>query len=189
MSDPKYVYRLINPYVEGSMDKIFKASDSFKAGKKAYREISKYFTNSVQTMNMVLQNVQSKELSHFHITEKRGNDDSIDYGIVQLRDSVPADIEKQLINNVSKLEKQSGGKRHHHRDEDDDSSSSSDSDNSESEYYRRRSEIYPVSKFVYFHLPYVKYTGLSPNDYRLFMPVFSWPISPTVEIRLDLYKY
>ena len=184
-----YMYRVVNPYIEGSLEKVYRASNSFKAGKKAYKEISKYFTNSVSSFNMALQNVETKELSHFQITEKRNDDNEVDFDMVQLEaGALPEAVSKKLVESVARMEKQAGGRKHRHHDSDSDSSDSSDSD-SESDYYRRKSTLLPITNFVYYYLPYVKYQNISPNDYKLFMPTFTWPISPSVEIRLDLYKY
>lgn len=190
----KNSYRLINPYVEGSIDTIVSAKNARSAGKHLYNTISKYFTNHVEDFNFAIQNIKSKDITHFKINEKRDktNTNTVDYNMVQLPDEVlPAKLNDKLMNKVNELEKQIGGKGHF-----DDNSSTIDSSSSDDEYIRRRDNTYvhPITRFTYFNLPYsfnttTKFIGLNANDYNsLFMPVFSWPISPVVEIRMDLYK-
>ena len=179
----KNAYRLINPYIEGSMDRVARASNSFSAGKKLYNTISKYFTNHVDNFYMTIQNVETKELSHFKIDEKRGNNGTVDYNLVGLHDNFNPDIEKKLISNVEKLEKQSGGKSYY----DDDSPTESPTDE---DFFKF--PVQPINRFVYFYLPYYRLNivGMTPIDQaRIFMPMFSLPINPSLEIRFDIYKF
>ena len=182
----KNTYRLINPYIDGSLDTIVKSRNSFNAGKKMYNTISNYFTNHVEDFHMTLQNVDSKELTHFRIGEKRGNGNgTVDFNLVKLDDRFSPELEKKLVSNVEKLSKQSGGGHQHRYDFSSDSSSSSEDD-----YFRY--PIQPITRFVYFHLPYYKLNliGVDPIfSSRICMPMFSLPINPTLEIRFDLYKF
>jgi hypothetical protein len=191
MSSSKNTYRLINPYIEGSVDTTVKAKNSFSAGKKIYNNISDYFTNHVEDFNMTIQNLETKGLTHFRINEKKTNGNAVDFNLVKLEGDLPAATEKKLINVVDGLDKQTGGRKHHHHHRDDDSSESSSSSSSEDNYFRIP-VVQPISKFVYFNLPYYKFNlvGLSPLDKaRLFMPIFSLPINPTYEIVLDIFQY
>ena len=179
----KNAYRLINPYIEGSIDTMVRARNSFSAGKKLYNTISNYFTNHVEDFYMTIQNVETKELTHFKVGEKKGANDTVDFNLVKIEDSFAPELDKKLISNVEKLEKQSGGRKHH---KDDSESSTTTS----SEYYYSI-PIQPITRFVYFSLPYYKLNiaGLTPLDAsRLFLPMFSLPINPTLEIRFDLYR-
>lgn len=174
----KNSYRLINPYIEGSLDTVVSASNSFSAGKKIYNSISKFFTNHLDNFYMTVQNVETKDLSHFKINEKRGDSGMVDYKLVKIDASFDPDIERNLTEKVDKLS-QSGG-----RYEDDSPTESS----TESDYFKYPAQ--PITRFVYFYLPYykLKVVGLSPLDYRrLFVPMFSFPINPTLEVRFDFY--
>jgi len=191
----KNSYRLINPYVEGSIDTIVSAKNARSAGKHLYGSISKYFTNHVEDFNFAIQNLKSKDITHFKINEKRDNasTNTVDFHMVQLPDEVlPAKVNEKLMTKVNELEKQTGGRKHRYNDS---SSTDSSSSSSSDDYLRRRDTyVHPISRFTYFNLPYVyntttKFIGLNAYDYNsLFMPVFSWPISPVVEIRMDLYR-
>lgn len=185
-------YRLINPYVEGSVDTVVSAKNARSAGKHLYNTISKYFTNHVEDFNFAIQNIKSKDITHFKIKEKRDNGGTtVDYNMVQLpSDVLPPNVNDKLMSNVNDLEVQTGGKKHYGSDDSDSTESSSIDDF----YAPPPTYTYPITKFTYFNLPYVyntktKFVGLSPNDYNsLFMPVFTWPLSPVVEIRMDLYR-
>jgi len=179
----KNTYRLINPYIEGSLDTTARSRNSFNAGKKIYNTISNFFTNYVDDFYMTIQNVDNGNLSHFKINETKENDNVIGYNLVRLDKNFDEDIEKKLINKVDKDQK--GGKHKHKHKDDSSSSSSSDSD-----YYKIPS--LPINRFVYYYLPYyqLNVSGLTRLDtYRLFLPMFSLPINPSLEIRFDLYKY
>lgn len=186
----KNAYLLINPYIEGSLDTVVRARNSFSAGKKIYNTISNYFTNQVDNFYMTIQNLETKELTHFKIGEKRGENGIVDFNLVKLDEKFSPELEKKLINSIEKLGKQSGGKHHHKKEDDTSSSSSSSSSSDEKNYYRF--PVQPISRFVYFYLPYYKLNivGLSAIDIsRIFLPMFSLPINPSLELRFDLYKY
>ena len=188
----KNAYRLINPYIEGSFDTVVKARNSFSAGKKLYKNISTYFTNPVDNFYMTIQDLDTKKLSHFKINENRKDKTLVDFNLTKLDGDFSQTLNEKLVRNVDELGKQAGGKhkRHHHDDDDDDDSSSSSSDfsSTESLYFPNQ----PINRFVYFYLPYYKLNvvGLSPLDInRLYLPMFNLPINPSLEVRVDLYRY
>lgn len=178
----KNIYRLINPYIEGSINTVVKANNSFDAGKKIYHDISKYFTNQVDDFHMTIQNLETKALAHFKIDEKRDDTGTVNFNLVKLDKNFDKQLEEKMVNHIDKLGRQTGGRRRD--DSSSDSSSSSDSD------FFRMSQ--PINRFVYFYMPYYQLTtlGLSPIDQsRIFLPMFSLPINPSLEIRFDIYKY
>lgn len=183
----KNAYRLLNPYIEGTVDTVVRAKNSFSAGKKLYNNISNYFTNHLEDFYITVQNMETKDLTHFKINEKRSDNGMVDFNLVKLDDRFNPELEKKLITNIENLNKQSGGKhREHHDDNDDD-----DSESSTEEDYYLKIPISPIRRFTYFYLPYYKlnFVGLSPIDRsRFFVPMFSLPINPSLEIRMDLYN-
>lgn len=178
----KHTYRLINPYIDGSVDTLVTSRNAFNASKKIYKEISTYFTNNLERINMTLQNAETGKLYHFSVNEKlekNGDKMKVDYKIDQLEGNLSPEIEKKLIKAVENIDKQKGGYRY------DDSDSSSDSDSSD-DYVR------PIRNFTYFYLPYHKCCNIDivPLDInRVFVPTFNLPINPTIVIRMDLYNY
>lgn len=187
----KNTYRLLNPYIEGSINTVINADNSFSAGKKIYKTISNFFTNHVDDFYMTLQNLETKNLTHFKIGEKKGENGFVDYYIIKLDGNFSKELEKKLINNVEKLMQQNGGSHEKKNDDDDDNDSPSESSSSsEKKYYQY--VMQPISKFIYFTLPYYKLQliGLTPYDIsRIYLPMFSLPINPSLEIRFDLYRY
>jgi len=189
----KNAYRLINPYIEGSLDTVVRAKNSFRAGKKIYESISKYFTNHVENFHFTIQNLENKDLTHFRVNEKKGKDNTVDFNLIRHEGNLPPEIEKKLIASVEKIEKQSGGKKHkksNRTDEktEDDSDSSDSSSSDEGEYLKI--PILPINRFIYYYLPYykLKLVGMNPFETaKLFMPMFSLPVNPTLEIKLDIY--
>lgn len=182
----KNTYRLINPYIEGSVDTTVNSRNSFNGAKKLYKNISEYFTNHVKNFNMVIQNVNTDKLTHFKINEKNSKDGTVDYDLTILNNNFPLEIEKKLISSFNKLSKQSGGKSHRKYDDSD----SSDSSSSSEDLYNQ--SIQPITRFVYFYLPYYQYEiyGATPLDLsRLYLPMFSLPVNPVYEVRFDYHIY
>ncbi|ANB50505.1 hypothetical protein [Powai lake megavirus] len=178
----KNTYRLLNPYIEGTVDTVVKSRNSFSAGKKLYNSISNYFTNHVDDFYMTLQNVETGQLSHFKIGEKRDENGDVNFEMNKLEKNFTPELEKQLITSVKKIDKQTGGKKHYN--------DSDDSSSEESECFKF--PLQPITKFIYFYMPYYKLNlvGLSPIDMaRIFMPTFGFTYNPSLEIRFDLYKY
>lgn len=178
----KNTYRLINPSIEGSLDTVVSATNSFRAGKKMYNALSSLFTNHVKDYHMTLQNVSTKENIHFHIKEEPSSDNKVNFKLVRLEEQFPDEIEDKLTeiaDNPERL-KQKGGKKKRHDDSDSDSDSSSSSE--EYDTYH----LQPVTRYVYYNLPY-QYLCPSPIispvvEARTFIPLFSFPINPTVEV-------
>lgn len=176
----KNAYHLINPLIIGSQNQIYYTKNSRSAGKKIYHQLSEYFSNHVEEFFMTVMNVETKELTHFRVKEKRNGNEAVDFLMEILPSKMPKDIESSLIEKATKTEKQYGGK---HRDDDDSSSSSS---SSSEEYF----SVIPITRFIYFNLPYYKLVGVSPNDFkRVFLPTISLPLSPVIEYNFDVYKF
>jgi len=125
MSDLQKYYILVNPYIEGSMKKIFKADNSLAASKKAYSVLSKYFNNQVPVFNFTLLKLKSEEVdeksyldrfnldnygsksfnkffnknnfSHFNVKETRNNKSEISFQISKLEKNMDL---TQLIKNI-----------------------------------------------------------------------------------------
>lgn len=170
------MYRLINPYIEGSASQIVKSKNAFSAGKKLYDNLSSYTSNSMDKFHMTIQNLETGKLNHFEISENKPDDNSndIEFKIKMLNDSLPKDTEKELVKKVTEMDKQTGGY--------------SDSDSDSSAYDYNCNNL--INKFTYFYLPYTKFVGLSRNDYpNLFMPVFVYPIAPVSVVRFDLFRF
>ena len=181
----KNTYRLINPYIEGSIDTKARASNPFNAAKKIYKKMSDHITNQVDNFYITLENLDSGVLSHFKINEKMRNDNGdVDFKITELKGKFPEELDNKLRNSIDRARRK-GGRPSKHKYYDDDSTSDSSSSDSYMEYFPR-----PINRFLYYYLPYYKLYGISPVDAsRLFLPMFGMPINPSLELRFDLYQY
>ena len=198
MTSKKNSYRLLNPYIEGKHNTVVHASNSLSGGKKHYANISNYFTNHVEEFYLTLQNVQTKKLTHFRVKEKMKGKKGVEYDLEKLPEDKFSSFDTELIKKVEQLEKskQKAGDKNDKNDKDNrdgsdssDSSSDSDSDEDDIEYITYIKST-PISRFVYFPLPYYRTIGLTTRDInKIFMPMFNLPVNPSVEIRLDIYNY
>jgi hypothetical protein len=171
-------YRLINPYVTGSVETTVLAKNAFNAGKKIYRKLSEHFSNYLENFYFTIENSNKKELTHFRVTEKRNQENRVNFTLVRLDSHFPEDLEKRLLDLVERI--QSGGHN------EDDSSETSDED----DFFKYPEQ--PIAHFVYFYLPYYKLGMklLKPVDYyRIYLPTFSLTVNPCIELRFDLYYY
>lgn len=172
----KNSYHLINPSIEGSMQELVKASSPRNAAKKIYNNLSEYFSNHMEEFYMTVMDVESKKLSHFQVREKRSGN-QVDFYLEPLPGNLSSSIEEKLIEKATKPRKQKGGRS---------SSDSSDSDSSSSS----SSDMFlsPISKFTYFYLPYHKlFPQQNLKITKIFTPILSLPVNPTIEIDLELY--
>jgi hypothetical protein len=147
-------YMLINPYVEGSVTKLFKASSPQNAAKDAWMALSKYIAGSMPTFHFTLERVPTGSYHHFKVKEtKKG--DAIDFVIEPFVSDANSETISEFKSNFEKAKekglkksrhankKQKGGKK---KDDDDDSSSDEDED-----YYKdyRKKKIYEDQPILY----------------------------------------
>ena len=124
-------YMLVNPYIEGTTPKVYKAENSLKAAKIAYDTVSKYFNNSVHNFKFSLlklksesvntkndktnefnlkqysgntesKNFNSKNFSHYTVSEKINKNNTVNYEIKTYSGQI--DNLQHLINNVFKIQ-------------------------------------------------------------------------------------
>lgn len=127
MSDGKN-YMLVNPYIEGNIQKVFQAENSLAAAKKAYDAVSKYFNNSINNFKFTLLKLKSdavnseqtnvdlkqyggsnnkrfdnNNFSHFIVNEKINSDGEVSFNVNHFNGSV--NNLSNLVNNVMVLQK------------------------------------------------------------------------------------
>jgi hypothetical protein len=121
-------YMLVNPYIEGTMPKIFKADNSQLAAKEAYESISKYFNNSVNNFKFSLLKLKSdsvdekskkinleqygsnaenklfnkKNFSHFTVSEKPQKNGEVNFAIQQYNGNI--NNLDHLVANIMKIQ-------------------------------------------------------------------------------------
>jgi hypothetical protein len=127
MSEEKN-YMLVNPYIEGNIQKVFKADNSLNAAKMAYGAISKYFNNSIHNFKFTLLKLKSdavnseqinidlkqyggsnnsrfntNNFSHFIVNEKLNSEGKVSFNINKFNGNV--NNLSHLVNNVMRLQK------------------------------------------------------------------------------------
>src|SRR5438105_13143025 len=126
-------YKLINPFIEGSLKCHFNGDDNLDAAQNTWNTLSKYITNNVPKFAFTLENTKDGTLSHFLVKETMNGNDSVKYKILELDDYNNLGNINDFKSRFSKFidsRKLSGGKKHRkhkHNREDDGSSSSSSS--------------------------------------------------------------
>lgn len=176
-------YKLINPYIEGSFKTNIKSKNAARAGKKFYKNLSKHFSNNLDEYYFTIQDTKSGLLSHFQVKEKvdtnkfsmeRNSVIDINLKFKMFSGGFPDEINNKLVNTVNGLIEQSGGFIDF-------------SDSSDDELFNN---TLPITRYVYFHMPYYKLVGLTAIDAaRLYIPCFHYPILPVTEIRVDFYRW
>lgn len=171
---------LVNPRTVG--DKHFSSSntDPNAAAKDIYSALSKYFTNKVDTFFMSVYDTKNKKLRHFIVKEDTLDNGNIGYNVNALDGSFKPEVEEKLVS----ISEHTGG-RHHSSS----SSDSSDSSDSESTTYMLSKYTQPISKFIYYYLPYYKLLDVTiERPYNIFVPTFNFPVNPTVEFKFDIFR-
>jgi len=179
-------YLLVNPYIEGSMDKVFSANNSLDAANKAYSTISKYFSNSIPNFKFTLlrmkdSQVQSggdyssfnftaknnKHLLHFKVKEsKNNNSDRVDFSIQPFSGKLVLinEFKQSLQKHTNRHTNKSGGKKS--KFDDDDSSSDSEL------YEKKVKKSYIIDPITYWwYNPFIYYTD------SIYIPSFVSPLS------------
>jgi len=175
-------YLLVNPYIEGNVHKMFRASSPNGAAKEAWMEISKYITGAMPTFHISLQRASNDTLYHFKIEEGKDSNDRVSFTVEQYMPNIANEGLQKFKKNLEdakktgreKLEgKQSGGKRK------DDSSSSSSSE----EYYKpKKNKLLAEQPIVYWWYDPIIY-GID----KFWVPTFISPLFPAVEVVMSLY--
>jgi hypothetical protein len=128
-------YKLVNPYIFGSLKTACKANTSEQAAEKLWKQFSKYTNNNVPKFYFSIKQ-KGGELHHFMVKEKLKNKENVDYNIEKITVKKPGGA-KKIYKHIQKIKKlmqidekkhsQSAG-HHHHRYRDSSSSSSSSSE-------------------------------------------------------------
>jgi len=122
---------LVNPYIEGTTPKVFKADNSLKGAKIAYETLSEYFNNSVHNFRFTLLKLKTDSVnakngktnkfnleqyggdadnkrfnpnnfSHFTVSEKINKNKTVDYEIKPYTGKI--ENLQHLINNVMSIQ-------------------------------------------------------------------------------------
>lgn len=144
-------YKLVNPYITGTLRTTAHASSDIQAAKKLYSRMSQYFNNNLPSFFFSLQDSKGK-FYHYEVNERVSGKD-VNFTIRNV------DMQKKGEGKIVEIMKQKGGKK----DKDDSSSSSSSSDSP------RRYYLSPFADYMYLMGYYLV------DDYvvdRVYFPTF-----------------
>ena len=168
-------YKLINPFIEGTIVTTFTAQNQLEAACSAWETLSKYITNTVPKFAFTLKNSNDGSLSHFIVKETLRGGKSADYKIKELDLNLSKDTVKQFEKRLTLK----GGKKHKKHedkdDEDDDSSSSSSSEEfSAIKLHKMYTKAQPITYWWYDPIIY--------EIESVYIPTFVAPLLPYIEV-------
>ncbi|ARF11333.1 hypothetical protein Klosneuvirus_1_190 [Klosneuvirus KNV1] len=171
-------YKLINPYIEGTLVTTFTAPSQLDAACSAWETLSKYITNTVPKFAFTLKNVNDGTLSHFIVKESLRGGKSADYKIKELDLKLSKDTVKQFEKRLA----MKGGKKHKKDkkdgDDEDDSSSSSSSSSSDEFSAIKLHKMYTKAQPI----TYWWYDPIVYEIESVYIPTFVAPLLPYIEV-------
>lgn len=182
-------YTIVNPQIGGSIKTSYLADSARDAAKKAYKAMSKYFSNNIPQFTFTLKENGGGH-SHFTVKEKiDSKGDNVKYVIKEINNEGVSQEHLKNIEEANKVDVIGGGKKFAMDDSDSSSSDSdSDSDSSESSrkkrreknrynYFRQADSSFPIYYWKYY--PY-----LYPYS-EIYLPQFSLEVAPYVYVKLS----
>lgn len=210
-------YKLVNPYVIGSMNKSFNASSSLEAAKLAYSELSQYFGNHMPVFRFTLKKTEgnnsviggsSKDFVHFEANEHKNQKNEVSYEIKQISVKDVKGFQTRLDKVANQDEKQMGGakgkkskkvKKSKSKKDDSDSDSSDvdyvervkkTRDDDLSDYFDDSLEGPRKGPLTYDPISYYWYDPfLYPSLDRWYVPTFVLPIQPRIVMDAHSWLY
>jgi hypothetical protein len=204
------VYNLVNPYIEGSVNNVFKSNTSTEASTHFYKSLSEHFNNPVPQFHFTLQKGTSGKGKYYHykVIETKNNDNSenseVQYKISKYEienESAAVELFQNKLNNFkskyyhkggkdkkkSKKKKDKDKKKKSKKKKDSSSSDSSSSDSSDlvlsnTDYYKYTRSYVPTTQPIYYwwYDPYIY------NLKSLYIPTFYSYVTPYIELSLSL---
>jgi hypothetical protein len=184
-----FSYKLVNPYIIGSMETNFKGKDSLEAANKAYQGVSQYLGNSMPDFKFTLKRMSKdgrvvggseNSFKHFQVKEKREGGSNISYAITEIEMNPKIKIEhfqeslNKVVHQDAKLSGGKSGKKYVKGNDDD------DDDEDLSDYFDR-SDRPRKGPLVYEPISYYWYNPyLYPFADKFYVPTFVLPLQPRV---------
>jgi hypothetical protein len=179
---PKFT--IVNPFIEGKMNKTCNAKTPIAAAKETWCNLSKNFSNNVPKFAFTLENESDGSLSHFSVTEKIVETD-VDYLIKELNLNLSESNNDKFKNEIHKLKQiQIGGKSKYYKDDDDDDNDAIYDDLANIydniRTYKQNQQNWPVYYWWYF-----------PSLYKvedLYIPTFTAPFNPYAHLKFPFFE-
>lgn len=171
-------FQLINPYIEGNLEKLYNGKNPLDAAEKLWSNLSTHITNNLPKFAFTMERTSDGKLFHFLVKENvKGG--LVDFSIENIDVKLKKKDITQLKKKVEELQvRQSGGgkrkkSKKRSRKSDDDSSSES------SDYYGKALDNYNNQPIVYWwYTPWLYETTVG----SVFVPTFTFPIVPYIEL-------
>jgi len=175
-------YKLVNPYIIGSMNTTFNADSSLEAAKLAYDNLSQYFGNHMPEFRFTLKRLSkdskviggsSKSFIHFLAQETKDKNDKVHYEISEIDGTGNLSKFQQRLNKVANQDERQKGGEHKGKKyvkDDEELSDYFDSD----EKPRKGPLVY--EPIVYYWYDPIIYPAVD----RWYVPTFVLPIQPRV---------
>jgi len=192
-----FTYKLVNPYIIGSMETNFKGGNSLDAANHAYKELSQYMGNSMPEFQFTLKRMSKdgrivggseNSFKHFQVKEKKEGGSNISYAISEIEMNSKVGIKhfQESLNKVahqdSKMNGGKSGKKYVKGNDDDDDDNLSD--------YFDRSDRPRGGPLVYEPISYYWYDPyIYPFTNKLYVPTFVLPIQPRVIMDMHSLGY
>lgn len=185
-------YRLVNPYIQGSINTTFSGGSASSAAEKVWTTLSEHFENTTPRFAFTLQDNKTDKLYHFGVKERLDKDDEVTYSIKELDVNMTDAQRTKVMNSLNNAEQNvlSGGKRSkktkktkktytRYSDDDDDFDDLLDDSDSDSDY-----DFYGLSTYMRQPITWFSYyPSYFPVDY-LFVPTWSSSCTPYVQLLL-----
>lgn len=178
-------YKLVNPYIEGEFDTTCQGKTSSEAAQSIWKSLSEHITNNVPKFYFTLEKTSDNSLHHFVIKESIEND-MVNYKLKEHSVNLKKKDINEFKKSLSKFQKNmSGGakkkkKKRRYKDDDDYELEDDDSDSEMFDKIRMQQYMMLGNPIVYYwYNPYLYQVE------SFFVPTFTVPITPYVEIQLS----
>jgi len=183
-------FKLIEPFIKGSIDLTEKANNSepesrLKVAQELWKRISASIKGNIPKFMFTIMDIDGQKYYAFEVTENiidKSGEGVASFKVRELGE-VPEKIMKKIQKKQEKLSKkqqteQKGGHHHHKHDEEEDDSSSTTT----SEYYLS-SERYTDQPIVYFWYSPDLYKNLFKVE-QVYIPTFTYTYPPYINLIL-----
>lgn len=189
------MYKLVNPYIDGSMNISFEGENGIDAANKAWDTISENLTNNVPKFAFSLEKVNDGTLQHFVVSEMLSGNKDVSFSIDELSlgmTPIQEQVFKKLITESAEkrnsIQKQNGGYRRRYEDDDSSVSSSSSSTSSEEKELYNKLRYMKIEADSHKPVKKITYWWYNPTVYKLnnlYIPTFKVPLSPYVQLNTN----
>lgn len=169
------MFEIVNPVIIGTFKIKYDETSALEAAKKFWNKFSNLITNELPQTFFTMRD-ESGKLFHFKVKESQNGKSISDFSIEMIDEKHPKEAEA-VSKKFDTLMQQTGGYEHRRRRDDD---SSTDSDSSVDEVIEKFKKINRLS-----HKQPIAYYYYDPTIYdtkSLYMPVFTYPITPYIEM-------